>query len=230
MISDVHDECDSDSGRRAGNACTLGDHMPRPASAVVAIVWPRRADAGAAGAGIPAPKTKPAPAVPPAAQPDDEARRSYRVSLGPWSGDFSVPEWLDVLDLTDRVRGFVGMFAILAVAVFLSDNRRAISRRVVFWGLALQWGLAILVLRVPAGVQVVRPGRQDGRVDPELRAGRRQVRLRRSSGQARRDPPASSSPFRSCRPSSSSRPCSRSCTTWESCSGSSAASRSSWPS
>ena len=53
-----------------------------------------------------------------------------------------MPEWLDVLDVTDRLRGFVGMFAILATAVFLSDNRRAISRRVVFWGLALQWGFA----------------------------------------------------------------------------------------
>ncbi len=76
------------------------------------------------------------------------------MSLGPWSGDFSVPEWLDLLDVTDRLRGFVGMFAILAVAVFLSDNRRAISRRVVFWGLALQWGLA--------DPRVARAGRRAG--------------------------------------------------------------------
>jgi CNT family concentrative nucleoside transporter len=65
-----------------------------------------------------------------------------------------VPQWLDVLDVTDRLRGFVGMFAILATAVFLSDNRRAISRRVVIWGLALQWGFALLVLRVPAGARI----------------------------------------------------------------------------
>ncbi len=114
---------------------------------------PLAQETGPAAAANPTPKTKPAPEVPPAAQPDD-ARRSYRVSLGPWSSDFSVPEWLDVLDVTDRARGFVGMITILAVAVFLSDNRRAISRRVVFWGLALQWGLAILVLRVPAGVRL----------------------------------------------------------------------------
>jgi CNT family concentrative nucleoside transporter len=81
-------------------------------------------------------------------------RRTYRLSFGPWSGDFSVPESLDFLDLYDRLRGFVGMIAILAVAVFLSDNRRAISRRVVFWGLALQWGLGIFVLRVPAGAEL----------------------------------------------------------------------------
>ncbi len=83
-----------------------------------------------------------------------ELRRSYRVSLGPWAGEFSVPEWVDVQDIMDRIRGLFGMFAILAAAVFLSDNRRAISRRVVFWGLALQWGLALLVLRVPAGARM----------------------------------------------------------------------------
>src|SRR5262245_59044222 len=48
------------------------------------------------------------------------------------------------------------MFAILAVAAFLSENRRAISGRVVFWGLVLQWAFALLVLRVPAGVNVLR--------------------------------------------------------------------------
>ena len=42
----------------------------------------------------------------------------------------------------------------MQAAVFLSDNRRAISRRVVIWGLALQWGFAILVLRVPAGARL----------------------------------------------------------------------------
>ena len=93
------------------------------------------------------------PGPPVDVEPDDGSR-SYRVSLGPWSGEISVPQWLDVLDVTDRLRGFVGMFAILATAVFLSDNRRAISRRVVIWGLALQWGFALLVLRVPAGARI----------------------------------------------------------------------------
>ena len=65
-----------------------------------------------------------------------------------------MPESFDFLDLFDRMRGFVGMIMILAVAVFLSDNRRAILRRVVFWGLALQWGLAVFVLRVPAGARL----------------------------------------------------------------------------
>ena len=161
----------------------------------------------------PSPKTSPRlPEAPRVAEPV-EARRIYRVTSGPWSSDFSVPEWLDLLDLTDRFRGFFGMLAILGVAVFLSDNRRAISRRVVFWGLALQWGFAILVLRVPAGV-VVRPGRAERSSRPELRPGRRGVRLRRGAGRSPRGRRRSSSPFASCRPSSSSRPCSRSCITW----------------
>src|SRR5262245_19647485 len=50
-----------------------------------------------------------------------------------------------------RGRGLVGIAVILGLAYVLSENRRAISLRVVFWGLALQWILAIMVLRVPAG-------------------------------------------------------------------------------
>ena len=85
-----------------------------------------------------------------------EVRREYRISLGPWSTTISVPESIDLFDLADRARGLVGIVAILGVAVFLSENRRAISLRVVFWGLILQWGFAFLVLRVPAGIRVMR--------------------------------------------------------------------------
>jgi len=107
-----------------------------------------------AGASPSAPgSTAPAPAQEPeAAVKGGETHRVYQISLGPWSRQISVPESIDLLDIADRARGFLGTFAILGVAVFLSDNRRAISRRVVLWGLALQWGFGILVLRVPAGV------------------------------------------------------------------------------
>jgi CNT family concentrative nucleoside transporter len=81
-----------------------------------------------------------------------ETRREYQISLGPWSQRFSVPESVDLFDLVDRIRGLAGMFAILGVAVFLSENVRAISRRVVFWGITLQWLVGILALRVPLGV------------------------------------------------------------------------------
>jgi CNT family concentrative nucleoside transporter len=81
-----------------------------------------------------------------------ETMRVYRLPLGPWSWEISVPDSIDLPDIADRFRGLFGMFAILGVAVFLSDNRQAISRRVVLWGLVLQWGFALLVLRVPAGI------------------------------------------------------------------------------
>jgi concentrative nucleoside transporter, CNT family len=84
-----------------------------------------------------------------------EAMRVYRFPLGPLSWDITVPESIDLADIADRVRGFFGMLLILAVAAFLSDNRAAISRRVVLWGLALQWGFAVFVLRVPAGIVVL---------------------------------------------------------------------------
>ena len=56
----------------------------------------------------------------------------------------------------ERLRGFFGIGAILSLAFGLSENRRAISLRVLFWGLALQWAFAMLVLRVPAGVETLR--------------------------------------------------------------------------
>jgi CNT family concentrative nucleoside transporter len=55
----------------------------------------------------------------------------------------------------DRLRGLGGIAVILALAYALSENRRAISRRVVFWGLGLQWLFALLVLRVPQGIQAL---------------------------------------------------------------------------
>jgi CNT family concentrative nucleoside transporter len=85
-----------------------------------------------------------------------EVRREYRLRIGSSTYTFSLPETFDLFDMADRVRGVVGMLAILGTAVFLSENRRAISGRVVFWGLALQWGFALLVLRVPQGVEVLR--------------------------------------------------------------------------
>jgi CNT family concentrative nucleoside transporter len=55
-----------------------------------------------------------------------------------------------------RLRGLLGIALILGLAVAISTDRRAISRRVLFWGLALQWAFALLVLRVPAGAEVLR--------------------------------------------------------------------------
>lgn len=53
--------------------------------------------------------------------------------------------------MTERLIGLVGMAAILAIAVLLSSNRRAIRPRVVAAAFALQAGLAALVLYTPWG-------------------------------------------------------------------------------
>lgn len=55
----------------------------------------------------------------------------------------------------ERYRGLLGMAVILLLCVVLSTDRRAISRRVVFWGLTLQVAFALLVLRLPAGSRVL---------------------------------------------------------------------------
>jgi concentrative nucleoside transporter, CNT family len=55
-----------------------------------------------------------------------------------------------------RLRGILGIIAILAIAVGLSHNRRRIQWRVVGWGLGLQLLFAIFVLRIPAGQQLFR--------------------------------------------------------------------------
>lgn len=106
-------------------------------------------------------------------------RRGYRLSIGPWTIQFSLPPGIDLLDLGDRVRGLMGVMLIVGVAIYLSDDREAISRRVVFWGLTLQWLAAVLVLRVPAGAWLVREAGSMieevvgvGGVDPEGPASR----------------------------------------------------------
>ena len=79
----------------------------------------------------PTPRGKTTPERPKVEVEPVEVRREYRLSLGPWSTRLSLPETVDLLDLADRARGLVGMMAILGVAFYLSENRRAISRRVV---------------------------------------------------------------------------------------------------
>jgi CNT family concentrative nucleoside transporter len=56
----------------------------------------------------------------------------------------------------NRLAGLLGIVLILGIGVALSRNRRAISRRVVLWGLGLQLVFAIFVLRVPIGQQIFR--------------------------------------------------------------------------
>ena len=107
--------------------------MPRPLAATLAaaLILPLiLAVPGPAMAGIAsAPAAAPAPAPAPAS-PD--------------------------LNLAGRAQSVLGILAILALVTILSTNRRAISRRAVFWGLALQWAFALIVLRVEMGQRVLK--------------------------------------------------------------------------
>ena len=49
----------------------------------------------------------------------------------------------------------VGMFALLAIAYLLSSDRKAINRRTVLTALALQTGIAGLIMYVPQGSDVL---------------------------------------------------------------------------
>jgi concentrative nucleoside transporter, CNT family len=48
-----------------------------------------------------------------------------------------------------RFTGLLGLVVILAVAFLFSTDRRAIQRRVLYWGLGLQFAFAFLVLKTP---------------------------------------------------------------------------------
>ena len=58
--------------------------------------------------------------------------------------------------LPERLTGVFGMALILGLGVLLSRNRRAISWRVVAWGLGLQFAFAVFVLQVPFGQSLFR--------------------------------------------------------------------------
>jgi len=53
----------------------------------------------------------------------------------------------DTRTLPQRLVGLFGIVAILGLGILLSSNRRAISWRVVAWGVGLQFGFALFVLR-----------------------------------------------------------------------------------
>jgi concentrative nucleoside transporter, CNT family len=82
-------------------------------------------------------RAQPAPPAPLTQQtPTPEAPQAARRSLG------------------SRLTGFFGLIVILGIAIAFSRNRRAISWRVVAWGVGLQLVFAIFVLRVPVGQEI----------------------------------------------------------------------------
>ena len=126
-----------------------------------------------------------------------------------------MPEWLDILDVTDRIRGFVGMFAILASRRFsFGQPPRHLAARCHLGagpavGLRRFWCCECRPVR-----RLFAAAGQRRRIDPQLRARGGQVRLRRPRSSMPRGRPASSLRSGCCRRSSSSRPCSPFSTTW----------------
>jgi CNT family concentrative nucleoside transporter len=53
----------------------------------------------------------------------------------------------------ERFQGLIGVVVLLVIALALSNNRRAISLRIVLWGLALQFGFAFVTLRTELGLK-----------------------------------------------------------------------------
>tara|TARA_Y100001936_G_scaffold59263_1_gene58485 strand:+ start:961 stop:2178 length:1218 start_codon:yes stop_codon:yes gene_type:complete len=52
----------------------------------------------------------------------------------------------------DQLIGVFGIFILLTIAMAMSNNRVAISWRLVFWGLSLQLTFAIIILKTPIGI------------------------------------------------------------------------------
>jgi CNT family concentrative nucleoside transporter len=60
------------------------------------------------------------------------------------------------VDVVTRLQPLIGLCGILALAYALSTNRRAISLRIVGWGLGLQVLFALIVLKTDAGIATFR--------------------------------------------------------------------------
>ena len=53
--------------------------------------------------------------------------------------------------LAERATSAFGLVVLIAIAWAMSSDRRQISWRIVFWGLGIQLGLAVLLLKTPVG-------------------------------------------------------------------------------
>ncbi|MBW2693725.1 MAG: NupC/NupG family nucleoside CNT transporter, partial [Deltaproteobacteria bacterium] len=53
--------------------------------------------------------------------------------------------------IAERAVSALGLVVLIAIAWALSSDRRKVSWRIVFWGLGIQFGLAVLLLKTPVG-------------------------------------------------------------------------------
>lgn len=54
----------------------------------------------------------------------------------------------------ERFTGLIGVVLILGIAFFMSNNRKAINYRLVLSGLAIQFSLAVFILKIPIGKSI----------------------------------------------------------------------------
>ena len=52
----------------------------------------------------------------------------------------------------ERFTGIIGVVVLLSIAFLMSNNRKEINYRLVMWGLALQIGFALFILKTPVGL------------------------------------------------------------------------------
>ena len=51
----------------------------------------------------------------------------------------------------ERFTGILGILALLGIAFAMSNNRRKLNWRLIFWGLSLQLLFALFILKTPIG-------------------------------------------------------------------------------
>lgn len=52
----------------------------------------------------------------------------------------------------ERFIGLIGIIVLLVIAYLMSNNRKRINIKLILWGLGLQWGFALLILKTPVGL------------------------------------------------------------------------------
>ncbi len=106
-----------------------------------------------------------------------------------------------------RFVGVLGMLTMMGLAWLFSTDRKAINKKTVAWGLALQIAFAFIVMRWEYGRADFSKGRRRRQVAPRFRFLWFVVRIRRT-GQTKARRRDSSSHSKCCRRSFSSRQCS----------------------
>src|SRR5918996_3082851 len=77
--------------------------------------------------------------------------RSLRMGAAAIAVALAAAAFLFRYSINPRIQAFLGIVAFIAVVAAFSQNLRAVSWRTVGWGMALQVGLALLILKFSIG-------------------------------------------------------------------------------